>query len=364
MKKLSPIQKQRCLRHARNSLKRRLHSAILLKRKRRKLQFKSKAVRKHYREEIEPYKSYKRIPAPAVFSLIENPNKVVDFIADIQDCLSKRKSVYIVLENVEKISLDSITILLSVMRKFEYKLIRFTGDMPKNQTVRDFILESDFFEHLYRIGRSKESDTYKYKGGSKIHTHASKIVDGELASKVIEDASQTVWGETKRCQGVYRTLIELMLNTNNHADSSVKGEKHWWLSVYHNTAESKVCFAFVDYGVGVFTSLNEKREGSKFFGIVSSLRRLFQAKSNAKLMELILNGTMHKTATGKPHRGKGLPGIGKALERLQISNLNIITNDVHAHVDGQVYATLGSSFSGTFIYWELDSEKKCCHVQS
>src|SRR5690606_12738263 len=101
---------------------------------------------------------------------------------------------------------------------------------------------------------------------------------------------------------------------------------------HHDTKSEKVSFAFIDFGVGVFTSLNNKRQGSKFFGVVDKLREKVKFGTNADLLRLILDGTLHRTATGKPYHGKGLPGIRKVLERNQISNLNIITNDVHADI--------------------------------
>jgi hypothetical protein len=79
------------------------------------------------------------------------------------------------------------------------------------------------------------------------------------------------------------------------------------------------------------------------------------------LLKYILDGTLHKTATGKPYHGKGLPGIFKALTRNQLSNLNVITNNVHAKVDAKSYMIMPLQFSGTFVYWELNEENLNCH---
>ena len=77
-----------------------------------------------------------------------------------------------------------------------------------------------------------------------------------------------------------------------------------------------------------------------------------------------MDGTLHKTATGKPYHGKGLPGINKARERNQISNLNIITNSVHANLDNNSFQIMSKSFSGTFVYWELNNENLNCYGQN
>lgn len=83
--------------------------------------------------------------------------------------------------------------------------------------------------------------------------------------------------------------------------------------------------------------------------------------NNAKILNLILEGELHRTSTGHYYRGKGLPGIKTALERNQIDNLYIITNDAYGNVCKNKFVTLQHSFNGTFIYWELTSNNINCH---
>jgi len=82
--------------------------------------------------------------------------------------------------------------------------------------------------------------------------------------------------------------------------------------------------------------------------------------NNADLLKLILDGTLHRSVTGKDYRGKGLPGIAGALRRNQISNLHIITNDVYCQPDKDFYKKLETSFSGTFVYLELGQTNESC----
>ena len=60
------------------------------------------------------------------------------------------------------------------------------------------------------------------------------------------------------------------------------------------------------------------------------------------------------TVTGKHFRGKGLPGIKQVLDREQISNLSIISNNVNANMKNNKYLKLKNQFSGTFVAWELN----------
>jgi hypothetical protein len=310
----------------------------------------------------DPYKDYKRVHAPEIFSFIDNSEGVVEFISKLKNHFDEGTKVFVVLRDVKKISYDAIVVLLSIMVHFKASKIDFNGDFPDNREANSILSESNFLKYLYLNFR--EEDRYQLGQNSSIVTHAWKEVDSELGNELIRNASKTIWGDERRCQGVQRTLIELMLNTNNHADDSKKGEKHWWLSVHHDKTNRKVSFAFIDFGVGVFTSLTNKRYGTKFFGIIDKLKERVKFGNNADLLRLIMDGTLHRTATGKPYHGKGLPGIYKALERNQISNLNIITNDVHASIDSNSFQIMPKSFSGTFVFWELNQSNINFHAEN
>lgn len=322
----------------------------------------SRTQKEYKRKFEEPYKNYKKIHAPEILSFIDNPVGVVEFISELKNQYDEKKKVFVVLRNIKTITYDAIVVLLSIMVKFKASKIDFNGDLPVNQSARDVLTESKFLKYLYQ--KFKEEERYQLGQKSSIHTHAWKDVDPELGNELIKNATKTIWGDERRCQGVQRTLIELMLNTNNHADDRRKGEKHWWLSVHHDKTNKKVSFAFIDFGVGVFTSLNNKRHGSKFFGVLDKLKEKVKYGSSAELLKLIMDGTLHRTATGKPYHGKGLPGINKVRERNQISNVNIITNNVHANLDLNEFNMIPKSFSGTFVYWELNNKNTNCYGEN
>lgn len=353
MKKLYSTHKfsVRNYRRAKRSLKRRLaykKNKILINQANIGVSLLEKKNKRRLRD---PSKHYIRVYAPQNFSFIDNSTDMVEFISELKALFDQKKEVFVVLKNVKIISYDAIVVLLSIMVRFKARNIKFDGDFPENDQARATLKESKFLKYLYENFR--DEDRYQLGQDSSIVTHAWKDVDPELGNALIKNASKTIWGQERRCQGVQRTLIELMLNTNNHADVSGKGEKHWWLSVHHDKANKKVSFAFIDFGIGVFTSLRNKRSGSNLFGIIDKLREITKFRNNAELLSLIMDGTLHRTATGKPYHGKGLPGINKVRERNQISNLNIITNDVHATLDTDTFRLMPKSFSGTFVYWEL-----------
>lgn len=68
-----------------------------------------------------------------------------------------------------------------------------------------------------------------------------------------------------------------------------------------------------------------------------------------------MEGEIHRTVTGQHFRGKGLPGIKEVLNRNQISNLCVISNNVIAKINtNSAFNKLKSEFCGTFVSWELN----------
>jgi hypothetical protein len=270
------------------------------------------------------------------------------------------KKVYVALENVIEIDHGAIVVLLSIMVKFKSKRIDFNGNMPKHPASKKIVKESGFFDNLYKKFEEKDSYDIPSDPSNGIHTHASKKVNSVLSSKIITSATKYIWGETRRCQGVQRAMIELMQNTNNHAEIGKSGEKHWWLSVNHNKENKNVAFSFVDFGVGIFTNLQNKTSQSKFHNWAEKMLSRFEYSDNAQLLKLILEGELHQTVTGKYYRGKGLPGIAEVMIRNQISNLHIITNNVFCCPSKNIYRILDKPFTGTFVYWELGEKNASC----
>ena len=307
------------------------------------------AVRHHLQHQAIPVT---KVKAPDILSFVRNPEEVCKFIAQLRECFDKSKPVWVVLKQVREIDYDGITVLLSVMVRFKSKQIAFNGDFPQDKTVLKILQDSKFFDHLLK-SQFRDKDAYALAGRSSILTHAMRTVDSELGQSIIDSASQTVWGEKRRCPGVQRTFIELMQNTNNHASLEKEGDKHWWLSVKHIKEQNRVAFSFVDYGVGVFYNLKNKRQGNKFYGILERLYERTVYGNNAEVLKLIFLGELHKTASGKSFRGKGLPGVYEALKHHKLSNFAMITNNVFYQSSGDEYRILENSFQGTFIYWEL-----------
>jgi hypothetical protein len=336
---------------AERSFRRKLRSKFKKKQRNRKLLGVPKQKRREsniQRDFKKLFAGYKWIKAPTVFSLTKNTEETLSFIAKIENCFENKKKVFVNLEKVEVIAHGAIVVLLSILVKFKANKIAFNGNFPKSKKAETNLKKSGFFEYLYKEDFQLKDE---YTFNKDICTHANKKVDSKLSDEIIKQASKFIWNEERRCTGLQRVFIELMQNTNNHASLTKTGEHHWWATVYYSIDDKKVCFAFIDYGVGILESLSQKGEGQKFFDILPKIKKLFNPNSNADLLKLLLNGEIHKAADY--YRGKGLPGIFDACKNNKISNLVIISNDAIADCTNNKYESLSNKLSGTFIYWEL-----------
>lgn len=303
---------------------------------------------------VKQFVGYTTIKAPKIFSLLENSEGLLSFIHKVDACFNNEKKVFIKMKETTVISYDAIVVLLSKLIQFKASKIGFNGDFPKDKNTEKILRESGFLEYLYKDFDNQ--DTYMI--GKKIYTHANKNVNSSLTSAIVEEASKKLWNEKRRCLGLQRVFIELMQNTNNHASNHKKGEKLWWSSIVHNKEENKICFSFIDYGVGILDSLKNKESG-KFARIITSVKNIFKPENNADILKLLLEGKIHELVKDQAYnRGKGLPGVYKAWESNDISNLIVITNNVYANVANNNYREMETSLSGTFVYWELNQNNK------
>lgn len=348
MRKNDSGRKKVIKRLAEKSFRRKLRSKYKKKLKNKQLlgvkkqQRKEKNIKQNLQQQ---FIDYKHIKAPVIFSLTQNTEASLAFIGKIEECFEKKKKVFVNLEKVEIIAHGAIVTLLSIMIKFKANKIRFNGNFPKNKKAEANLRKSGFFKYLYE-NDFEEQDEYYFE--NEICTHAKKKVDSLLSDEIIKKVSKFIWKEERRCTGLQRVFIELMQNTNNHASNTAKGEHHWWATTYYSKEDNKVCFAFIDYGVGILKSLESNKEGHKFFGVIPKIKQLFNPSTNAEILKLLLNGDVHKTATGQYYRGKGLPGVFDACKSNKISNLVIISNNAIADCTNNKYESLNNKLNGTF----------------
>jgi len=302
------------------------------------------------------FPGFELISAPENFSLAENEEKTLIFLRKIKTCYEKGSQVVIRLDRVRSITNDAILLLLSTMVQFQTANIKFDGTRPDKKSIKKKIEKSGFFNFL--SGKTMEkSDKYSFNNmESHLYTHGQKRVDPQLANEIVRYSSAFVWGNPRRCQGVQKTLLELMHNTFDHADRQ-KGEKHWWLSVEQDKKNQKVTFAFIDFGVGIFRSLRNKKSNEPLFGALENLIARFPGvKTEHELLQLILEGKIRKTQSKEYNRGKGLSKIHTLYKENKISSLVMVSNYASAHLDERNFHELKDEFMGTFISFSINKD--------
>ncbi len=337
-----------------NRFKRKIAHKKWKKNKNKTYQGRNTGERQKIREVRRDTTNKTKIIAPKNFSFIDYTEDAIKFTNELEKLYLQRRPIFIDLKNVECLDHSAITVLASILRTFKVMGIGFAGYIPENKKLKKLFIESDFFKYLNKQPTSKID--YAIGKHNQMFTTKNTEVNPELGGAIMEESSTIVWGEKRTCKGLQRVLLELMQNANNHADLKGKGVKHWWLSVNHDKKNHKVSFIFVDYGIGIFKSLDNKVSDSKWHGWKDKLTSLFQ--SNSHIFKELMDGNLHKTVTGKHFRGKGLPGIKEVLDRNQISNLHIVSNDVFANVSENKYNELPEGFNGTFVYWELNNKNE------
>lgn len=348
-------------RYKRRNKRRIIKSLEIRKNRKNILYIRNRLLSRHEDGYLESLKNrfpgYQIVIPPEEFSFIKNTEGVVEFINELMSCFAKKQKVFVMLHRVKTLTHDAIVVLLSIMVKFKEAGIDFNGDKPMNRKINELLTKSRFFKQLYRRNFKTEKSYEFTNRDDLICTHGEKNVSPELSAKLIKSAAQYLSNRKYvKAQGVQRIMLEMMQNTNNHA-SHRQGEKHWWLSVNKNKTKKTVHFSFVDFGIGVLTSLDNKPDSHSFKQKYHKIKTIFGGDNQDKHLERIFSGDLYsESVTGQTFRGKGLPGVGEVVRRHQVSNFFIVTNKVKGNVSLNTYEKLHCNFSGTFYYWELKME--------
>lgn len=302
----------------------------------------------------ERFKDYVPVTAPSDFRFLENAEEVIDFISELGVCFDHQLKVLLRLDDINRIDYSAIAVLYSIMVRFKAKKIPFAGTTPKSPYCNDILGRSGFFISMDR--QFADRDRYIIQKGDHVAIYADRSVEAERLGELLDEAALTIWGAPRRCPEVQTNLIELAQNTEEHAALLTEERKHGWLSVNHDPRRKTVSFSWVDFGVGIFESLDQKPADNKFYGAGEKLYEKFKYGNNAELLKLILKGELHKTVTGAYNRGQGLPGLLDSLDEGWMRRLFVISNDAFADVTEDDFRKLHRSFTGTFVYWELTKD--------
>ncbi len=282
---------------------------------------------------------------PEYLSLLNNYTDTDEFFGEFRKLLLQKKRIFVDFSLTQQLTVEAVLVFLAILKglggkKTARKVSTTIGNSPLRHTAAARLLrESGFYEHVRSdvdlSGPDASLGTIRPREGTRVST--------ALADTLTEKAALAIFGDRRKLPAVYRTLIEVMGNTKQHAARG-EDEEQWWAMVHTDPKTRRAEFAFYDAGVGIIGSFRMRwRAAFELAGL---------APSQQEILEDLLRGEF-KSRTNLPYRGKGLPAIAKALSRNQIENLKILSNRVVADVTVGKVNELSSEFRGTLVYWEV-----------
>ena len=198
---------------------------------------------------VPPEQRRKRIqlPLPPVFSMTRNPEEVCEFISTLK-LYARRVNLLLDLRNVTLITTDAIALLIATMESInEYASV--IGNEPVDAAARDILIQSGFFEHV------TSAHPVPARVHGRIAQRRSQRVEPSTARELIHVGTEAVYGVRQKRRAAYRVLIESMNNTHNHAARPKRKKETWWATVYGDSSRNRICYTFLDTGVGIFRSV-------------------------------------------------------------------------------------------------------------
>ena len=290
--------------------------------------------------------------APRLFSLVENTVEMLAFVKRaraLHERLPLSQWIGLDMRSVERVAADGVVFFLALIDEFRDAGRSFLNLDPSTPSVLRQLEESGFFTIIKPLGRQRRVAGRVFRQGFR---RKSAIVQPDIALAAIDFSSLVLWsGEKRRHTDLYKAIIECMSNTNNHA-SGPDGRyaaPRWSLSVSESDIPDRVCFSFIDPGVGIYRSANVLRILRPLYDNIPSLMR------SERVLEQIMTGKL-ASSTKLAYRGKGLPKLRELAKQGKLANLQVITNSVVAKIsaDAESYERIqDAELSGTFLYWEI-----------
>ena len=294
------------------------------------------------------YNGQVRIAGPSEFCFLANTEEMIRFFNEVGRAFKLRERVHIDLSQVTSLSSDALTVLLSKLHDPRFrKKMRCAYTPPVDPALRQVLQHSGF----YKFVRGRKPDNDAQDKGSTVwewEKESGKKVQPDVALDLTKLAARNLNRPYNEIRSAYRTIVELMGNTHEHASSELTSVETWWVTVYCEPAGSRVAFTFVDNGVGIFESYGVRR-----YKKASLATKVRQLRGNQFVLSDLLQGLV-ESGVGDSGRGNGLPYLKKDCDAGRISNVIIISNDVWANLADSHFVKLKRPFRGTFIYWELE----------
>lgn len=250
--------------------------------------------------------------APKVFSFIENPEETIEFFDDIITEIegkSYEKLFYIDSSDVIKVSADALIYLIAILNNLKLRWVKkysFKGNLPVNREAEAFYAESGFLNYV------KSKRTAMPKGDDKVEIISDNTVNTELAKRMCDFVCRRFGKDKKFTINLYKTLIELMSNTIQHAynNNSIMAAC-WYLFAKHEG--NTIQITFTDTGEGIPGTVRKKW-----------YEFLPKAITDSELIYSAFKGES-RTETKKANRGHGLPDLYKKAIKHELNDFHVFS---------------------------------------
>lgn len=283
--------------------------------------------------------------APKHFSIIENEAETVGYfnkiIEAVESDVGYSYKIKLDLTNINKVTIEAIMYLLAIANNIKKKNHQVTGNYPECDVTRNIFRESGFEKFV----RSEYRDQY-YVNEKMFKISTGSTIDTESGRKLIEflDKNGVIKG-SKISKDIYRMVIELMGNTNNHAYSIDSPFINKWYLYAEKRQDNKISLVFLDTGSGIPTTIRRK---------ISDITR-----DDKDLIASAFDGE-NRTRTRQSNRGLGLPEIKSINRSGSIQNLKIISCngrvDMMTKSEDYDKINISKKMIGTLFYWEISQE--------
>lgn len=289
------------------------------------------------------------------------PERAINLFRAAEIAYRSGKTVVYDFSGTKTVTETFISILISHIKdpninKLRPSKINLPTDKSCNQKLRKFGI-------FKKVDDTCESIDIENIG---IHKLTNTLVANDIAKQVVRSVSRYFYNEDRKLASLYSILIELMANTNNHADSSVKAMYPWWLYVFVDENEKLVKFVFLDLGLGIYESMPVKQhitvQKIPLFHTspedkLSAKQKIGNRERQIGWIQSKLESGDIKSSTKNPSRGRGMPHILKCAKSGDFRKFNIISNDAYVDVIGRRISAMRENFSGTIYYFELQEKK-------
>jgi len=295
--------------------------------------------------------------APPVFSLFKDPIAVINYFKEARKSFMKSVPVFFDLSLITEMGPETLTFFCALISNKSFTSgTAYRGNVPQNKSLKDMFRRAGFYSFVRPYGMFEDDhyDTDVY--GKLIHRVTRKMVEPKLAKNICDSAMEHTFGSTFGLKHkIYPVLIECMANTRNHANYGLTSKEfNWWMLAYKEPDTNVTKFCFLDLGVGIFGSLDEKFNRSD---LPSKIKGWFSPGHNRKTLVQIFGGAKKTSTTGLAGRGEGLNFIYDSVtSNPSIHNFMLLSNDVSAKLGYNLTTsikTINGNFDGTLYYWEL-----------